>query len=141
MDERQRATLPTMLLGHARDMRTAATDAEHRLWQCLRNRQLAGLKFRRQHPIPPYIADFYCDALRLVVEVDGSQHNDAVDSARNRFLESRGLSIMRFHANDVLSQTGAVVEAILNFSPGRPLTPTPLPRGEGLEASSTEDSR
>jgi very-short-patch-repair endonuclease len=133
MDERQRARLPTTLLGHARDMRTAATDAEHCLWQRLRSRQLAGLKFRRQHPIPPYIADFYCDRLRLVIEVDGSQHSPAGDARRTTFLESRGLAVLRFNANDVILQTDAVLQAILNIANVPPLTPTPLPAGEGLQ--------
>lgn len=132
MDERQRAKLPTATLERAGDMRTAPTNAEHRLWQRLRAGQLDGLKFRRQHPIPPYVADFYCEALKLVIEVDGSQHNPQVDHARTVFPKSHGLKVMRFHANAVLSQTGAVIEAIWNVAHGRPLTPSPLPQGEGL---------
>jgi very-short-patch-repair endonuclease len=69
MDERQRAKLPTATLERARDMRTAPTDAEHRRWQRLRAGQLHGLEFRRQHPIPPCVADFHCEALKLVIEV------------------------------------------------------------------------
>lgn len=120
-------------------MRAAPTGAEHVLWQRLRGGQLAGLKFRRQHPVAPYIADLYCDRLRLVIEVDGSQHSPAGDARRTAFLESRGLAVLRFNANDVMSQTEAVLQAILDIAHVPPLTPTPLPVGEGLncEASST----
>lgn len=91
-----------------------------------------GLKFRRQHPIPPYIVDFICEAKKLVVELDGSQHDEAVDHVRTKFLESRGLMVLRFWDNDVLQQTDAVLEAILSAAENRTLTPTPLPVGEGL---------
>jgi very-short-patch-repair endonuclease len=67
------------------------TDAERRLWYHLRARRLSGLKFRRQHPIPPNVADFYCEAAKLVVEVDGSQHDAGPDSARTKKLERMGL--------------------------------------------------
>jgi len=124
--------LPTRSLGLARSLRRTETDAERKLWQCLRAGQLNGLKFRRQHPVPPYVVDFYCGALRLVVELDGSQHNSDVDAARTRYLESQGLTVLRFWDNEVLLQTEAVVEAIFNFAGNRTLTPTPLPMGEGL---------
>ena len=102
------------------------TDAERKLWQCLRAGQLHGLKFRRQHPIPLYVVDFYCEAVRLVVEVDGSQHTEEVDGVRTRFLESRGLLVLRFWSNEALTQTEAVIEAIFNAVASRTLTPTPL---------------
>ena len=132
MDERRRASLPTNTLDRARELRRGATDAERKLWHHLRSGQLGGLKFRRQHPIPPYIVDFYCDASRLVVELDGSQHTPEVDRVRTRFLESKGLTVLRFWDNEVLMQTQAVIEAIWNSVGPRPLTPTPLPVGEGL---------
>jgi very-short-patch-repair endonuclease len=132
MDERHRAPLPTITRDKARDLRRESTDAEHKLWQHLRGGQLNGLKFRRQHPLPPYILDFYCDAAKLVVELDGSQHTEESDRARTRFLESRDLTVLRFWDNDVLMQTEAVIEAIFNIVGPRPLTPTPLPMGEGL---------
>ena len=106
--------LPSRTLATARRLRESSTDAERRLWQCLRGGQLDGLKFRRQHPIPPYVVDFYCDALKLVVELDGSQHTEQADRARTTVLESRGLTILRFWDNEVLTQIDAVVEAIFN---------------------------
>ncbi|MBA2237496.1 MAG: endonuclease domain-containing protein [Lysobacter sp.] len=132
MDERRRASLPTNTLDDARALRRKATDAERKLWRHLRAGQLDGLGFRRQHPIPPYIVDFFCDAAKLVVELDGSQHTEDADRARTRFLESRGLTVLRFWDNEALTQTEAVVEAIWNCARPRPFTPTPLPSGEGL---------
>jgi very-short-patch-repair endonuclease len=70
--------------------------------------------------------------MKLVVELDGSQHNEDVDATRTRFLESRGLKILRYWDNEVLRDTEAVLEAIWNAVDIRTLAPTPLPRGEGL---------
>jgi len=124
--------LPTVTLGRARRLRRNLTDAERKLWNRLRNGQLCGLKFRRQHPVPPYIVDFYCEVRRLVVELDGSQHNEVVDRVRTRFLEQQGLVVLRFWDNDVLSRVDAALEAILMMAESLALTPTPLPEGEGL---------
>jgi len=68
------------------------TDAEQKLWCRLRGGRLNGLKFRRQHPVPPYIVDFYCMEAKLVVELDGSQHDADVDAARTAALEGGGLA-------------------------------------------------
>jgi very-short-patch-repair endonuclease len=133
MPGRIKPPLPTRTRDHARELRQGGTDAEQKLWHRMRAGQLNGLKFRRQHPIPPYIVDFYCDAKNLVVELDGSQHNEEVDHVRTRFLESRGLKILRYWDNEVLQQMDAVLEAILSAAGDRTLTPTPLPMGEGLE--------
>lgn len=65
-----------MTIEHARKLRTDMTDAERRLWSLLRNRRGGGRKFRRQHPIGPYIADFACVERRLIIEADGGQHAD-----------------------------------------------------------------
>ena len=124
--------LPSRTLTAAKALRTTSADAEIRFWYHLRAKRLGGLKFRRQHPIPPYIADFYCEALRLVIELDGSQHNEDLDSARTRALERQGLAVLRFWDNQVIQETEAVLEAILDFAQGRTLSPTPPPMGEGL---------
>ena len=85
------------------------------LWRCLRGEQLGGWKFRRQHPIPPYIADFACIEAKLVVEVDGGQHADsAYDAARDEHLRLHGWRVLRFWNNDVLSNPEGVAEGILN---------------------------
>jgi very-short-patch-repair endonuclease len=132
MQGRINPPLPSRTRVHARDLRQTSTDAEQKLWYHLRAGRLNGLKFRRQHPIPPYVVDFFCEAKKLVVELDGSQHDEAVDQVRTRFLESHGLTILRYWDNDVLQQTEAVLEAILGAAGNRTLTPTPLPEGEGL---------
>jgi very-short-patch-repair endonuclease len=84
--------------------------------------------------VPPYVADFYCGACKPVVELDGSQHDDKADQERTRFLETKSLKVMRFWDNEVLQQTDAVLEAILDATHDRILTPTPLPEGEGLKS-------
>lgn len=90
------------------------TEAESRLWQRLRARQIYGLKFRRQHPIGRYILDFACIEIRLAIEVDGGQHNDlqAQDSARTEWLETQGWKVLRFWNNEVLNSTNDVLEEI-----------------------------
>ena len=98
----------------ARELRLNSTDAERRLWQALRDRQLEGYKFRRQRPIGPFIADFACIEHRLIVELDGSQHADSsYDVIRTAWLQQHGWRVLRFWDNDVLLNTGGVAEAIL----------------------------
>jgi very-short-patch-repair endonuclease len=111
----------------ARTLRRNQTDAERRLWSRIRNRQLSGFKFRRQFPIPPYIVDFLCVEARLIIELDGSQHqtSEEYDGKRSRILRQRGYRIIRFWDNDVLLDTDAVLEAILEILTA-PL-PSPLP--------------
>lgn len=104
--------LPTETLANARALRTKQTDAERKLWSRLRARQVRDLKFRRQHPIPPYIADFCCVEKKLITKLDGSQHDEKTDETRARFLECQGWQILRCWDNDTLSQTDAVFEAI-----------------------------
>jgi very-short-patch-repair endonuclease len=108
------------------------TDAERELWLLLRGGRLSGLKFRRQHPFPPYVLDFYCASEKLVIELDGSQHSEKADAARTTFLRRSGLTVLRFWDNHVLTETDAVLEAILDAVGDRTLSPTPLPEGEGL---------
>ncbi|MBM3534214.1 MAG: endonuclease domain-containing protein [Alphaproteobacteria bacterium] len=96
----------------ARRLRISATDAEQVLWKALRKRQLDGLKFRRQHPIGPYILDFMCEERRLAVELDGGQHTVEKDAARTAWLADRGIRMVRFWNNDVLSNLPGVIETI-----------------------------
>ncbi|TAM99636.1 MAG: endonuclease domain-containing protein [Rhodanobacteraceae bacterium] len=115
----------------AKSLRIALTDAERKLWFHLRGSRLGGMKFRRQHPIPPYIVDFYCETAKLAVELDGSQHNEAIDQRRSRYLADQGLCILRFWDNDVLQNTEAALEIILSTAQELTLTPNPSPEGEG----------
>ena len=130
--------LPATTKTRARRLRRSQTLAESALWRRLRANQL-GIKFRRQHPVPPYIVDFYCHAEKLVVEIDGSQHTVDTDYVRTRFLARKGLTVMRFHANDAMRDPDAVAEAIWQRIGRSALTPTPLPEGEGLKQSDDND--
>src|SRR5687768_13852619 len=100
-----------------RKLRRDQTDAERRLWRELRGRLQQGIKFRRQQAIGPYIVDFYCHEHRLVVEVDGSQHNEGVgltqDADRAAWLEARGLRVVRLDNHYVLTETANAVATIL----------------------------
>lgn len=82
------------------------TDSEKNLWEELRNNKLEGLKFRRQHPVNRFIADFYCQSLKIIIELDGGIHNDPYvqmkDKLRQGELEYFGLKIIRFEKNDVI---------------------------------------
>ncbi|RZG74793.1 endonuclease domain-containing protein [Acinetobacter sp. WCHAc060025] len=95
-------------------MRQTATDAENLMWQLLRNKRFMNLKFRRQHVIAPYIVDFFCHEIGLVIELDGSQHgtDDAIeyDAERTQFLEALGLKVVRYWNHEVLGRTDVVLE-------------------------------
>ncbi|MDR0260325.1 MAG: endonuclease domain-containing protein [Comamonas sp.] len=101
----------------ARALRQSPTTAEQLLWRHLRNRQLAGAKFRRQHPLGPYILDFVCLEHGLVVEVDGGQHAQAPhelhDQQRTAWLQQQGLRVLRFWNHEVLQQTNEVLAHVL----------------------------
>jgi very-short-patch-repair endonuclease len=127
---------------NARELRKGQTDAEALLWLLLRDRRLAGFKFRRQHPVPPYVLDFYCHEKRLAVELDGGQHAEQVtkDERRMRELAKQGIRVLRFWDNQVLGEIGAVLEALwsaLYEEEGRDSPhPEPLSRGaRGFEES------
>lgn len=124
----------------ARRFRQEATEAERRLWGILRNKQFAGLRFRRQQPIGPFVVDFYCSAAKLIIELDGGQHADPkrarYDAMRTRWLEQRGYHVLRFWNGDILtdSEIGPVllkaIEAATTPLP-EPLRGSTLPQGEG----------
>ena len=85
---------------HAARLRREQTDVEQALWFAVRNRRLAGYKFRRQATIGPLVADFLCADAMLIVELDGGQHDEEADAARTAYLESRGYRVLRFWNND-----------------------------------------
>jgi 2-isopropylmalate synthase len=110
--ERQASGPQTPTL-RARALRTQMTDAERKLWLALRDRRFAGVKFRRQAPVGPFIADFICFDARLVIEVDGGQHADSSsDVRRDAWFARNGFRILRFWNNDVLLNTEGVLTAI-----------------------------
>lgn len=126
------------LLKHAADMRRGPTEAERRLWRNLRNSQLDGYKFRRQAVIGSRIADFFCPAKALVVEVDGDTHEPIHDAFRDRRMyEENGFVTVRFSNSDVMSNLEGVLDSlrlILLDLPDRWLsntTPAPSSEEEG----------
>jgi len=98
----------------ARALRKNQTAAESLLWRHIRNRQFHGYKFRRQFPIGNYIVDFTCVLLKLIIELDGSQHMNDIeyDNSRTKILQSHGFLVIRFWNNDVLTETDSVLEAL-----------------------------
>lgn len=111
---------------NARSLRSDMTLAEHKLWQAIRGKQLGAYRFRRQHPIGPYIADFACIEKLLVIELDGGQHQDQApyDERRTAYVESLGWKVLRFWNNDVLNNPGGVlakvIEVLTTAPPSRP---------------------
>jgi very-short-patch-repair endonuclease len=124
---------PPSQRAYARRMRSDPTDAERKLWWHLRHRlELRETHFRRQVRIGPYIADFANHRLKLVIEIDGSQHAELEsDAARTRRLEADGYCVLRFWNNDVLTNINGVLEAIVSAISLRPPPPTPPHKGEG----------
>ncbi|HEY3776906.1 MAG TPA: endonuclease domain-containing protein [Rhizomicrobium sp.] len=100
----------------ARQFRQSPTDAERKLWSLLRSRRLANWRFRRQQPIGPYFADFFCPSAKLIIELDGSQHADEAhlesDALRTNWLQSRGYAVLRFWNNEVMKSPESVLETI-----------------------------
>jgi very-short-patch-repair endonuclease len=109
-----------MSIEHARRLRRRMTEAERRLWFALRDRRLAGYKFRRQHPLAGAIVDFACIAHALAVEADGGQHDAAADAARTQRIEAAGWRIIRFWNDDILRNTEGVILTILAALRERP---------------------
>ena len=119
---------------NARALRGDMTDAERRLWQAIRGRQLQDSRFRRQHPIGPYITDFACIDKKLVIELDGGQHQDQMlyDEQRTAFLQVQGWQVLRFWNNDVLSNLEGVLTSIVDTLTVPPLSqPSPC-QGTGV---------
>jgi very-short-patch-repair endonuclease len=104
------------LYEYSRELRQVSTEAEELLWAELRNRKLNGLKFRRQHPIDKYIADFYCHERKLVIELDGAVHdakeNADYDKARTFELKDLGINVLRFRNDEVINRLECVLQKI-----------------------------
>ncbi|WP_233353589.1 endonuclease domain-containing protein [Hellea balneolensis] len=101
---------------HVSTLRRNLTTAEAKLWQDLRSRRLQGYKFRRQHPIEDYVADFVCLSVKLVIEIDGATHSTneelAYDAQRTEVLEGLGWRVIRFTNDEVYGDVDGVIEAI-----------------------------
>ena len=109
---KKRLTSP--LTNTARDLPARQTIAESLLWSVLRGRRLCGLKFRRQDPVPPFVADFACIDRQLIVELDGGYHDmtGEADRSRQSSLEANGWTVLRFRNDDVIKDADAVAVAI-----------------------------
>jgi very-short-patch-repair endonuclease len=108
------------LLDRAHSLRNEATEAEDMLWQMIRNRQVGGMKFRRQHALAGFIADFYCHEAKLIIEVDGEIHDYASQTERdlNRTFELKklGIKVLRFTNREVKNESNKVKSKILEHS-------------------------
>jgi very-short-patch-repair endonuclease len=118
------------------DLRRNSTKPEQALWSLLSRRKLSGLKFRRQHPIEPYIVDFYCASANLVIELDGESHEgrQLYDANRGEHLTRIGLKVLRITNDDVLSNRDGVAVAILRAVGASTNEPSPNPslKGRGI---------
>ena len=107
------------LFSKAINLRENMTEAEVLIWEMLKNKQILGYKFRRQHPIHSFIVDFYCHKLKLVIEIDGEYHNQKkqikLDEERTKILEYQGIKIIRFTNNVVISNISNVLNEIRNY--------------------------
>ena len=103
------------MLGRARELRRTQTAAETRVWRLLRDRRLAGLKFRRQYVIGGHIVDFVCLAARLVIEIDGATHEDVeADAIRTAAIERAGYTVIRFWNSYACDRESAMADMILD---------------------------
>ncbi len=122
----------------ARRLRHMPTIAEQTLWKALRRNQLHKISFRRQHPIGPYVLDFYCPSKRIAIEVDGGQHatdtGQAHDQRREHWLSAKGIRILQFWNNEVLLNLNGVLQTIchaLDQTPSRRNERADLPLAGG----------
>jgi len=136
MGRKTRGKTTAKTVRSARELRQEPTPAERKLWEALRGRRLAGLKFRRQHPYGPFVLDAFCVEHQLEIEVDGGIHAVPVqvahDAARTEFLQARGIRVLRFPSADVENNLEGVLKVILETvltSP--PLLTRPPASGEG----------
>ncbi len=134
-EKRHRIYPPILQAAH--ELRQPQTPAEQKLWSHLRNRQLNGIKFRRQHPIDRFIIDFYCAEAKLCIEVDGDSHAEPdqikYDQARAEWLNDCGYTVIRFTNREVFNQIEAVLlqiaaacRRLVSPSPGASRPPSPL---------------
>jgi len=121
----------------AKHLRSHMTESENRLWRQLRAHRLNGEKFRRQQPIGPYVVDFVHFGVRLIVEADGGQHNDAPhDKRRDTWLREQGFRVLRFWNNEIMANLDGVLATVMDAVTNPPSPPAPLPQGERGDSGS-----
>ena len=134
MTDRSRFSSPN--LNRSREMRRDQTKAERLTWGILRDRQTHGLKFRRQVPIDEYIVDFYCDEMRIIMELDGDVHETpeqrAKDDRRGKRLRELGFTILRIPNGLAINDPDRLREMVRSLRPSPDASRVPLPKGEGL---------
>jgi very-short-patch-repair endonuclease len=123
--------MSTLIQKRARNLRKNMTETEIKLWNKLRNRQLEGLRFRRQVPLGNYIVDFACFEPKIIIELDGSQHADQIDydEKRTKYLEMLGYKVLRFWNIEVANEMNTVLQAIWTFVSPHPACRPPSPCG------------
>ena len=106
----------------ARNLRQNQTPQEQKMWNLLRGKQFQGIRFVRQYPIDKYIVDFACRSKKLIIKIDGGQHNEdkniVYDNERTKFLELLGYKIIRFWNNDIDQNIEGVYQKLLEFVKG-----------------------
>ncbi|MDZ4764568.1 MAG: DUF559 domain-containing protein [Chloroflexota bacterium] len=117
----------------SRQMRQSPTSAEDVLWERLRNRQLGGAKFRRQHPIGVFVVDFFCWSAKLVIEADGAIHDQQrdADAARQTYIEAQGFRVIRFNNDDIFDHLENVITQITFVLSTTVDAPSPHGEGDG----------
>jgi Type I restriction-modification system methyltransferase subunit len=124
----------------ARMLRNNATPAEQLFWELVRDRRFLGLKFRRQHQIGAYIADFYCDEKKLVVELDGGVHNEPtrikIDHKRDAYMKSLGITVFRLSNEQLMRNPEKVLTSIASA-----VSPSPFGRGEGVRVNESRNRK
>ncbi len=112
------------LFEYGRALRQLKTKAEEKLWERLRNRKANGLKFRRQHPLDKFVADFYCHEKRLVIELDGGMHESKMqkekDRVRTEILDKLAITVVRFKNEEVLKDSIGVTKEIIRIAGSLP---------------------
>ena len=107
------------IFSNAKKLRENQTEAEEKLWLAVKDNQIGGYKFRRQHPLNIYVADFYCHAFKLVIEIDGEYHlneeQQLLDKKRTADLEFQGLAIIRFTNEEIMLKLPEVIDRIKTF--------------------------
>ncbi len=115
------AQLRRQRIARARELRQTQTLSESILWKLLRDRRLEGYKFRRQHPIDRFVADFACAECKLIIELDGNSHDDRIeqDAARDEFLRQNGWHTLRVRNTDLMHNGNGVISTVLDLAATR----------------------